>query len=248
MNMFEYIAETWRIPMVIIDRWYQLIALVRIKFITKMVFVWWNNVIAFYRHLVMWWGWLVLAAFGLYYIYDVMAAYAGTGERGIMRYIVLLSDYLLPIEVARAVFIAIFFGLVILIIRPSKLPKRWEYYAKYLWFLFVCGISGFSWISFFHFSPRVPAYLELYLIFAGLFLLDAAAGFFEVLRSLTVLPLRFFVYNLPVFFVLYPLLWIAGWVPAFIYIVALLPGITIFCTMLYTISVNNGYVDYYGEM
>lgn len=233
--------------MVIIDRWYQLIALVRIKFITKMVFVWWNNVITFYRHLIGRWGLLILAALFLYYIYDLLFVYAGTGELGLLRYIGLLGDYLPLIELARAIFIAIFFGIVLLVARPSKLPKTWEYYSKYPWFLLVCGIGGALWVLSHGFSPRVPIALELYFIFAGLFLLDAAAGFSEIIKALVVLPLKFFVYNLPAFLFLYPLFLIARLAPAFMYMLLCFPPLVILCSILYTISVNNGYADYYGE-
>lgn len=240
--------------MTILDKWYQLAARMKPQFITKLAFVWWKNVLELFTLLIKQWWALVLA---------LLAAY--TGYLKTFLNLIMTGNglaHLLMVKFATTLLLSIALGMwlaaIILTVHPSMFPKAKDFYRTHLIFflvntVLVTVIYQYYVVMPFGFfpnsnpwpAPKYFALIQLYLIFSSFFVLDAHISISEYLRALTILPLKFLLFNLPLTVPLYLVLITINWAPEFLAIMLITPPFMVLCGIVYKLAIDNSYKDYY---
>lgn len=240
--------------MTIITTWHHLIIRMKPAFIMKLASVWWKNSIELFKILTKkWWPLLIvlLAAYSGYLRFFLKLILPGNG-----------LAHLLIVRFATGVLTSITLGMwlaaLILTVHPSIFPKTKDYYRPHLVY-FLCAtvlVAGTYLyfitlpIGFFPTSsscpePKYCALAQLYLIFSSFFLLDAHMAIDEYIRALTLLPIKLLIFNLPITVLLYLLLITVNWAPAALSILLLAPLFIVLCGIVYKLTINSNYADYY---
>lgn len=240
--------------MTILMTWYHLITRMKPDFIMKLASVWWKNSIELCKTMIKkWWPLLIvlLAAYSGYLRIFLNLIMTGKG-----------LAHLLMVRFATGILASIILGMwlsiLVIMTHPSIFPKAKDYYRSHLlYFLCATALVAGTYlyfialpIGFFPTStscpePKYCALAQLYIIFSSFFVLDAHHSISEYLRALTILPIKLLIFNLPITVLLYLLLITINWAPTALSILLLTPLFIVLCGIVYKLTINSNYADYY---
>lgn len=162
------------------------------------------------------------------------------------------------IKIMTAILLGMWLGAILVSAHPSMLPKGRDYYRQHFGiFTLITVIVTLSYLNIplrmgpitfnTYPNPWLLSLKGLFLIFSCFFLLDAQNSLGDYLRALIVLPIKLSVFNAPLMPILYAILMGMHYVPLLINSYLFIPFFFVICSILYRITVNNNYNDYYGE-